>query len=94
MRSFLQGSGFHTGPLVPVTFRSTAVLHLLLENAVGCLSSSDGARCEASCPALSGYWRLSEARSLLTPHDLRKTHHAFLGAAHDVSHKQVEEVRT
>lgn len=30
----LSCKGFHSGPLVPVTFRSTAVLHLLLGNAV------------------------------------------------------------
>lgn len=90
----LSCKGFHTGPLVPVTFRSTAVLHLLLGNAVECLSGSDGARGEASWPALSGYWRLSETRRLLKPHDLRKIYHALLGTGHDVSHKQVQEVGT
>lgn len=50
MHSFLQRSGFHTGPLVPVTFRSPVVFILLLENAIELLFNSDGARCEVSFP--------------------------------------------
>lgn len=59
MHSFLQRSGFHTGPLVPVTFRSTVVFGLLLENAGELFSNRDGARLEVSFPV---WWLMEDLR--------------------------------